>query len=60
MEVHECNFCGEKIEPGTGMMVIKPDGSQLRFCKSKCRKNMLDLKRVPRRVRWTNKWVSGR
>lgn len=60
MEVHDCDFCGEHIEPGTGALVIRPDGSQLRFCKSKCRKNMLKLKRVPRRVRWTKKWVGHR
>ena len=60
MEVHVCDFCGENVEPGTGTLVVRPDGSQLRFCKSKCRKNMLKLKRVPRRVRWSKKYQGRR
>jgi len=48
-----CSFCGNEIEPGTGKMYVKKDGTVLYFCKSKCQKNMLKLGRVPRRVRWT-------
>ena len=51
-----CSFCGEKIEPGTGKMFIKTDGTVYYFCASKCQKNMLGLKRVPRRVRWSKKY----
>ncbi len=48
-----CSFCGKEIEPGTGRMYVRKDGSVLYFCSSKCYKNMIELKRVPRRVTWT-------
>ena len=51
-----CSFCGEKIEPGTGKMFVKTDGTIFQFCTNKCKKNMLKLKRLPRRVRWTKKY----
>ena len=33
-----CSFSGDKIEPGTGMMFVKRDGSVLWFKDSKSRK----------------------
>jgi len=48
-----CTFCGNEIEPGTGKMFIKKDGTIYNFCSMKCQKNLLKLGRVPRRVRWT-------
>jgi large subunit ribosomal protein L24e len=48
-----CSFCGNEIEPGTGKIYIKKDGTVFNFCKNKCYKNMVELKRVPRKVRWT-------
>jgi len=48
-----CTFCGNEIEPGTGKMFIRKDGTIYHFCSSKCQKNLLVLKRIPRRVRWT-------
>ena len=48
-----CTFCGNEIEPGTGKMFIKKDGTIFNFCSMKCQKNLLKLGRVPRRVRWT-------
>jgi large subunit ribosomal protein L24e len=48
-----CTFCGNEIEPGTGKMFIKKDGTIYNFCSMKCQKNLLKLKRIPRRVRWT-------
>lgn len=56
MQLRNCNFCGTQIEPGTGMMFIRRDGALLYFCSRKCRINMLHLKRVPRRIRWTNEF----
>lgn len=53
VERRACSFCGNEIEPGTGKMFIKKDGTVLFFCKNKCQKNMLNLNRIPRRVRWT-------
>lgn len=48
-----CTFCGKDIEPGTGMLYIRKDGATLNFCSKKCRVNMLKLKRIPRKVKWT-------
>jgi len=48
-----CSFCGEDIPPGTGTMHVKNDGVIYRFCSSKCRKNFFDLKRDPRKLKWT-------
>ncbi|MDP6626899.1 MAG: 50S ribosomal protein L24e [Methanopyri archaeon] len=49
----DCSFCGKEIEPGSGMMYVKDDGTILYFCSSKCDNNLLNLSRVPRRVKWT-------
>jgi len=38
-----------------GLMFVKNDGKILWFCSSKCEKNMLKLKRVPRKVKWVRK-----
>jgi large subunit ribosomal protein L24e len=54
MPVHRsCSFCGNEIEPGTGKMFIKKDGTVFVFCSSKCQLNMLHLGRVPRWTPWT-------
>ncbi|KAA0006456.1 MAG: 50S ribosomal protein L24e [Thermoplasmata archaeon] len=50
----KCSFCGREIEPGTGMMYVKKDGTIFYFCSSKCRKNMLKLGRDSKKIRWTN------
>ncbi len=55
-----CSFCGNEIEPGTGKMYIKKDGSVFHFCTNKCQKNMLVLKRTPRRIRWTEHYVEAK
>ncbi|MBU2560602.1 50S ribosomal protein L24e [archaeon] len=55
MEKYRCSFCREDIEPGTGKMFVKKDGSVLQFCSRKCEKNMLELKRSPRKVNWIRK-----
>ena len=48
-----CSFCGENIAAGTGMCFVKKEGKILNFCSSKCRKNLLKLKRNPIHVKWT-------
>jgi large subunit ribosomal protein L24e len=53
VERRTCSFCGNEIEPGTGKIFIKKDGTVFQFCKSKCQKNFLNLNRIPRRVKWT-------
>lgn len=53
VEKRICSFCGESIEPGTGKMYVKKDGTVYTFCSNKCKKNRIDIGRVPRRTRWT-------
>ncbi|MCI4438644.1 MAG: 50S ribosomal protein L24e [Thermoproteota archaeon] len=48
----KCSFCGKQIEPGTGLLFVRNDGALLWFCSSKCKKNALELKRNPRKVKW--------
>ncbi len=50
-----CSFCGEQIEPGTGIMYVLNDGSIRWFCSRKCFKNALILKRNPRKLKWASK-----
>jgi large subunit ribosomal protein L24e len=53
VEKRNCSFCGDAIEPGTGKMYVKKDGSVFNFCSNKCKKNNINLGRVSRRTRWT-------
>ena len=48
-----CSFCGKEIEPGTGFLYVKTDGTLLWFCSRKCYKNMIVLGRKSRKVKWT-------
>ncbi len=57
VERRTCSFCGNSIEPGTGKMYIKKDGTVYYFCQNKCQKNLLKLKRVPHRTRWTRRYA---
>ncbi|MCD6434337.1 MAG: 50S ribosomal protein L24e [Candidatus Diapherotrites archaeon] len=54
-----CSFCGKEFNFG-GKMLVKNDGSILYFCSTKCEKNMLKLKRNPRKVKWTLKAIEQR
>jgi len=47
-----CDYCGAEIEPGTGTMFVRTDGSTVHYCSAKCEKNA-DLGREPRDVEWT-------
>jgi large subunit ribosomal protein L24e len=49
----QCSFCAAEIEPGTGMMFVKRDGTVFHFCTSSCRKQQLHLGRVGHRLKWT-------
>ncbi|MHA1238531.1 MAG: 50S ribosomal protein L24e [Candidatus Odinarchaeia archaeon] len=53
MKIYKCAFCGYDIEPGTGIIFVKSDGTMIRYCSSKCKKNALKLKRKPRKLKWT-------
>ncbi|MFD1515591.1 50S ribosomal protein L24e [Halomarina rubra] len=47
-----CDYTGEEIEPGTGVMYVKNDGSVLHFVNSKAEKNYL-MGREARDLEWT-------
>jgi large subunit ribosomal protein L24e len=47
------------VVKGSGTMIAKNDGTVLWFCSSKCKKNALVLKRDPRKLKWTKKYVKG-
>lgn len=53
MKIFKCSFCGEEIRAGTGLTYFKVDGSALHFCSSKCRKNLMVMKRKARNFKWT-------
>lgn len=53
-----CSFCNNTIARGTGVLFVRKDGSFLSFCSQKCRRNMLDLGREGRLVKWTNKGLA--
>ena len=59
VQVHRCAFCGKEIRPGHGIMYVKNNGTVLWFCSSKCRKSMMELRRNPKRLKWTSRY-SGR
>jgi len=48
-----CSFCGGSIEPGTGRLYVRKDGVTYNFCSSKCFKNLVVMKRLPRETEWT-------
>jgi len=49
----KCSFCGKNYVQGTGFMYVKNDGTLLHFCSSKCKRNVLELKRDSRKLKWT-------
>ncbi|MFA9417605.1 50S ribosomal protein L24e [Natrinema sp. HArc-T2] len=52
VEKRTCDYTGEEIEPGTGIMYVKTDGTVLHFVDSKAEKNY-KLGREPRDLEWT-------
>jgi large subunit ribosomal protein L24e len=52
--VRKCFFCGGRVEPGTGLMLVKRDGAILFFCSSKCERNM-NLGRKSLKAKWTER-----
>ncbi len=57
--VKPCSFCYRSVAKVSGTMLVKNDGTVFWFCSSKCRKNMLILKRDSRKLKWTKKYVKG-
>ncbi len=50
-----CTFCGNQLEPGTGLMYVLNDGTILWFCSRKCFKSY-QMGRDPRKLKWTAKY----
>ncbi|MFB5648389.1 MAG: 50S ribosomal protein L24e [Candidatus Nitrosomaritimum aestuariumsis] len=57
--VKPCNLCNRTVAKGSCTMFAKNDGTVLWFCSAKCKKNALELKRDPRKLKWTKKYVKG-
>ena len=51
VEHRTCDYTGEDIEPGTGIMYVKNDGTVLHFVDSKAEKNYF-MGREPRDLEW--------
>jgi large subunit ribosomal protein L24e len=51
-QTRECDYCGATIDPGTGTMFVRTNGTTVHFCSGKCEKNA-DLGREPRDLEWT-------
>ena len=51
----KCNFCGNEIEKGTGLIFVEKIGKVLHFCSSKCENNV-ELGRKPKHTRWTQEF----
>lgn len=52
VETRTCDYSGEEIEPGTGIMFVRTDGTVLHFVDSKAEKNYF-LGREARDLEWT-------
>ncbi len=59
VEQRTCDYTGEAIEPGTGIMYVKTDGTVLHFVDSKAEKNY-KLGREPRDLEWTAEGRRGK
>jgi len=51
VEHRTCDYTGEEIEPGTGIMYVENDGTVLHFVDSKAEKNYF-MDRDPRDLEW--------
>ena len=56
----KCAFCGKEESPYKGVHLIKNDGSINFFCSSKCRRNVLNLKRDKNKLKWTKAYRISR
>ena len=56
LKTRKCSYCGKEIEPGTGMLFVQRAGSVLYFCSNKCKKSQLNMKRDPKKLKWTERY----
>lgn len=59
VSIHRCSYCGSEIAPGTGLVLVRNDGSMLRFCSSKCHK-YYRMGRDSKKLPWTASYASRR
>jgi len=55
IKMPRCTFCKQNYEFPRGLTIILNDGGLLHLCSSKCKKNMLNLERDNKKVKWVVK-----
>ncbi len=55
-KTNTCSFCGKEIPPNHGLLYVQRTGNVLHFCSNKCKRFYLDLKRDPKKLKYTKKY----